>query len=87
MELFLYYLLRASVLMALFYGFYKLFLAGSTFHHINRILLIFIVLTVFLLPLFHFHLIPEKKRIRLPKRFWRIFLPFPSLNLWKRNRR
>ncbi|HHV86996.1 MAG TPA: TonB-dependent receptor plug domain-containing protein [Petrimonas sp.] len=61
MELFLYYLLRASVLMALFYGFYKLFLAGSTFHHINRILLIFIVLTVFLLPLFHFHLIPEKK--------------------------
>lgn len=61
MELFLYYLLRASVLMALFYGFYKLFLAGSTFHHINRILLIFIVLTVSLLPLFRFQLIPEKK--------------------------
>lgn len=61
MELFLYYLLRASVLMALFYGFYRLFFAHNTFHSVNRFSLIFIALMVSLLPLFRFHLIPEKK--------------------------
>ncbi len=61
MEQFLYYLLRASVLMALFYGFYKLFFGKNTFHHFNRFTLIFIVMLVVLLPVFRFNLIPEKK--------------------------
>lgn len=61
MELFLYYLLRVSVLMTLFYGFYKLFLAGNTFHAVNRILLFLIALTASLLPLFRFNFLPEKK--------------------------
>lgn len=61
MELFLYYLLRVSVLMALFYGFYKLFLAGNTFHAVNRVLLVIIALTSSLLPLFRFNLLPERK--------------------------
>lgn len=61
MEPFLYYLLRASVLMALFYGFYKLLLSGNTFHAVNRVVLVSIALASCLLPLFRFHLIPEKK--------------------------
>ncbi len=61
MEQFLYYLLRASILMALFYGFYKLFFGKNTFHHFNRFALLFIVMLVAVLPVFRFHLIPEKK--------------------------
>ena len=61
MEQFLYYLLRASILMALFYGFYKLFFGKNTFHHFNRFSLLFIVMLVAVLPVFRFHLIPEKK--------------------------
>jgi beta-lactamase regulating signal transducer with metallopeptidase domain len=59
MENLLYYLLRASVSMALFYGFYKLFFSKNTFHDINRFLLIEIALLSALLPLFHFDLFPE----------------------------
>ena len=40
MENLLYYLLRASVSMALLYGFYKLFFGKNTFHAINRFVLI-----------------------------------------------
>ncbi len=61
MEQFLFYLLRASVLMALFYGFYKLFFGKNTFHHFNRFSLILIVMLVAVLPVFRFNLIPEKK--------------------------
>ncbi len=61
MEQFLYYLLRASILMALFYGFYKLFFGKNTFHNFNRFSLILIVVMVAVLPFFHFNLIPEKK--------------------------
>lgn len=61
MELFLYYLLRASVLMALFYVCYRLFFANNTFHNVNRFSLIIMMLTVVILPLFRFNLIPEKK--------------------------
>ena len=61
MEQFLYYLLRASILMALFYGFYKLFFGKNTFHHFNRFALLFIVMLVAVLPVFRFNLLPEKK--------------------------
>ncbi|WP_019540417.1 M56 family metallopeptidase [Proteiniphilum acetatigenes] len=61
MELFLYWLLRASVLMALFYGLYKFFFANNTFHNVNRCSLIFILLVISVLPLFRFNFIPEKK--------------------------
>lgn len=62
MEHFLYYLLRASVVMALFYGFYKLFFGKNTFHRINRIMLILMTIAVYILPLFRFSLIPKKKQ-------------------------
>lgn len=61
MEPFLYYLLRASVLVGLFWGFYKLFFARTTFHSINRVLLQFIVSITILLPLFRFNLLPVKE--------------------------
>ncbi len=60
MESFLYYLLRASILMALFYSFYKIFFA-TTFHAINRFLLLGLVLTTILLPFLRFGLIPRKE--------------------------
>ena len=65
MEHLLYYLLRASVSMALFYGFYKLFIAKNTFHAINRFLLIAIALLATILPLFRFNLIPDWNRVTL----------------------
>ena len=61
MESFLYYLLRASILMALFYSFYKIFFAKTTFHAINRFLLLGLVLTTILLPFLRFGLIPRKE--------------------------
>jgi len=70
MELFLYWLLRASVLMALFYGLYKFFFANNTFHNVNRFSLIFILLVISLLPLFRFNFIPEKKAEPVTEMFW-----------------
>ena len=61
METFLYYLLRASVLMAFFYGFYRLFFGKNTFHRFNRFLLISIVMLVVVLPVLRFSLLPVKK--------------------------
>ena len=61
MESFLYYLLRASVLMALFYGFYKLLFARTTFHSMNRVMLLIIAFISSLLPVFRFNFLPEKK--------------------------
>ena len=60
MEFFLFYLLRASVLLVLFYGLYKIFFSKNTFHHANRFSLLLIVSIVLLLPVFRFGLIPEK---------------------------
>ncbi len=62
MEQFLYYLLRASVVMALFYGFYKLLFVKNTFHRINRIMLILLTIIVCTLPIFRFSILPEKKQ-------------------------
>lgn len=61
MEPYLYYLLRASVLMALFWGYYKLFFSKTTFHSINRVMLLVIVSITTLLPLFRFDLLPVKE--------------------------
>ena len=61
METFLYYLLRASIVLTLFYGFYKLFFGKNTFHHFNRVALLLIVALVAVLPVFRFNLLPEKK--------------------------
>jgi len=65
MEYLLYYLLRASISMALFCGFDRLFFGKNTFHDINRLLLIVIVLLTVLLPLFRFNLIPDWNRAPL----------------------
>ena len=65
MENLLYYLLRASVSMALLYGFYKLFLGKNTFHAINRFVLIAIALLTVLLPLCRFNFIPDLSRMTL----------------------
>lgn len=60
MEPFLYYLLRASFLIFLIYGFYKFFVSGNTLHATNRLVLLFSVAIIVILPLFHFDLFPEK---------------------------
>lgn len=52
MESLLFYLFRASVIMAIFYGFYKLIFSRNTFHKLNRVLLILIVMITSILPLF-----------------------------------
>lgn len=70
MEFFLYYLLRASVLMALFYLLYKFFFANNTFHTVNRFSLIFMLLMISVLPVFRFNLIPEKQQEPIPDTFW-----------------
>ena len=64
MELLLFYLLRASIAMAVFYGFYKLFFSRNTFHKSNRVLLILIVVITSILPLFSFNLLSN---INLPE--------------------
>ncbi|MDR1743101.1 MAG: hypothetical protein LBR48_04690 [Dysgonamonadaceae bacterium] len=61
METFLFYLLRASVCTALFYGFYKLCLSRTTFHAANRLLLMCILLLIIVLPLFRYHLLPQSE--------------------------
>ena len=63
MEPFLFYLLRASVVMALFYSFYKLFFGKNTFHRMNRIMLVLLSIAVCMLPLFRFSFLPEKKQV------------------------
>lgn len=62
MEYLLYYLLRASVSMVLFYGFYKLFFGKNTFHAMNRFMLIAFAAMTLLLPLFRFNFLPELQR-------------------------
>lgn len=62
MENLLYYLLRASVSMVLFYSFYKLFFDKNTFHAINRFVLIALALLTVLLPLFRFNFLPELQK-------------------------
>ena len=64
MESLLFYLLRASIVMAVFYGLYKLFFSRNTFHKSNRVLLILIVVITSILPLFSFNLLTN---INLPE--------------------
>jgi beta-lactamase regulating signal transducer with metallopeptidase domain len=79
MELFLYWLLRASVVIALFYGFYKLFLAKVTFYALNRYALTLIALTTAVLPLFRFDLIPERKAEPLAVNLLTDFASLPAI--------
>ena len=62
MENLLYYLLRASVSMVLFYGFYKLFFGKNTFHAMNRYMLIAFTAMPLLQPLFRFNFLPEQQK-------------------------
>ena len=48
----LYYLLEANLYLAVFYGFYRMFLHGETFYQLNRYYLLFTPVLAFLLPLF-----------------------------------
>jgi hypothetical protein len=57
MEPFLYYLLRVSIITMLFYGLYKLFFDKTTFHTINRYLLLSILFLSVILPMFYFNLL------------------------------
>ncbi|MDR2815465.1 MAG: TonB-dependent receptor plug domain-containing protein [Proteiniphilum sp.] len=79
MELFLYWLLRASVLMALFYGLYKFFFSNNTFHNVNRFSLICMLLMIPALPLFRFNLIPEKNLKPVTDTFLADFSSFPVM--------
>lgn len=65
MELFLYYLLRATIVTALFYGFYKLLFSKVTFYAINRLSLLGVLLIVIALPMFRFNLLPEPKEMEI----------------------
>jgi len=60
MDSFFYYLLRASVVMILFYGIYKLLWSKVTFHATNRITLILSLMMIMVIPLFQYHLLPER---------------------------
>ena len=64
MESLLFYLLRASIVLAVFYGFYKLIFSRNTFHKTNRVLSILIVVITSILPLFSFNLLSN---INLPE--------------------
>ena len=61
MEQFLYYLLRATITTALFYGFYKLLFSKTTFYAANRVALSVILVAIVAVPLFHYNLLPEKQ--------------------------
>ncbi|HBX20906.1 MAG TPA: hypothetical protein DEF88_10715 [Porphyromonadaceae bacterium] len=67
MEAFLYYLLRASVLLALFYGFYKLFLSRNTFYRLNRVMLLIIMFLICVLPLFDYGFLPVSEEQTLKR--------------------
>lgn len=59
MESLFFYLLRASVLMVLFYGIYRLFFAQNTFHAANRLTLLCMQLMITVLPLFRYNFLPK----------------------------
>lgn len=61
MEPFLYYLLRASVLMVLCYGLYRFFFANYTFHVANRFSLLLMVLMISVLPLFRYNFLLQQE--------------------------
>jgi beta-lactamase regulating signal transducer with metallopeptidase domain len=60
MESLFFYLLRASVLMVLFYGIYRLFFAQNTFHAANRLTLLCMQLMITVLPLFRYNFLPKE---------------------------
>lgn len=61
MEPFLYYLLRASFVMLILYGFYKLIFSRVTFYSLNRVTLLLLLLVINVMPLFQFNLLPDPK--------------------------
>lgn len=61
MQLILYYLLRATIAAALFYGFYKLLFSKTTFYAANRVALSVILVAIVVVPHFHYTLLPEKQ--------------------------
>ncbi|NLA61842.1 MAG: M56 family metallopeptidase [Bacteroidales bacterium] len=61
MQPILYYLLRATIAAALFYGFYKLLFSKTTFYAANRVALSVILVAIVAVPLFHYNLLPEKQ--------------------------
>ena len=61
MQPILYYLLRATIAAALFYGVYKLLFSKTTFYAANRVALSVILVAIVAVPLFHYNLLPEKQ--------------------------
>ena len=66
MQPILYYLLRATIAAALFYGFYKLLFSKTTFYVANRVALSVILVAIVVVPLFHYNLLPEKQPLVAP---------------------
>ena len=66
MQPILYYLLRITIVTALFYGFYKLLFSKTTFYAANRVALSVILVAIIVVPLFHYNLLPEKQPDAVP---------------------
>ena len=66
MQPILYYLLRATIAAALFYGFYKLLFSKTTFYAANRVALSVILVAIVVVPLFHYNLLPEEQPLVAP---------------------
>ena len=62
MELFVSYILKSSLCLALFYLFYKLLLSKETFHGVNRVALLVILCVSLIIPSIEIN-IPETSRI------------------------
>jgi len=78
MQPFLYYLLRATIATALFYGFYKLLFSKTTFYAANRVALSVILVAIVAVPLFHYNLLPEKQFEAAPMMEMPIALVMPD---------
>src|SRR5690606_34377156 len=59
MEPDLLYMLRSSIILSLFYGFYILFFCKNTFHTVNRCLFITMLFISVIHPFFHFDILPN----------------------------
>lgn len=71
----LFYLLRASICMALFYDFYKLFFSRTTFHAANRLLLALMLLFTAWLPACRYNLLPHPSQSEI---IW-VLQPIPGV--------
>ncbi len=65
MENVMIYFVRASLVLAILWGMYKLFFSKNSFYSLNRMILWSILVLTLVLPFVHFHLLPEHKQVVL----------------------